>query len=85
MSSASAAFTTATYSSSISYVMPAAVKCGVDAMSTGPRTVILGNWVRIDLGTFLDRKLVDNTVIAFRLTTTNTLGFVLIRTSHGAV
>ncbi|MCW2301603.1 hypothetical protein M2251_006353 [Rhodococcus erythropolis] len=65
--------------------MPAAVKCGVDAVSTGLRTVILGNWVRIDLGTFLDRKLVDNTVIAFRLTTTNTLGFVLIRTSHGAV
>ncbi|GAB7519272.1 hypothetical protein TSUKUMMB_41530 [Rhodococcus sp. no. 34] len=83
MISASAAFTTATYSSSISYVMPAAVKCGVDAVSTGPRTVILGNWVRIDLGTFLDRKLVEKTVIAFRLTTTNTLGFALIRTSAG--
>ncbi|MDT9661573.1 hypothetical protein RTZ71_12730 [Rhodococcus qingshengii] len=37
----------------------------------------------IDLGTFLDRKLVEKTVIAFRITTTNTLGFALIRTSAG--
>ena len=44
--------------------MPAAVKCGVDAVSTGPTTVILGNWVRIDLGTFLDRKRVEKTVIS---------------------
>ncbi|MDZ7913555.1 MAG: hypothetical protein U5O16_17240 [Rhodococcus sp. (in: high G+C Gram-positive bacteria)] len=55
----------------------------MDAVSTGPRTVILGNWVRIDRGTFLERKLVENTVIAFRLTTTNTLGFALIGTSAG--
>ncbi|MES9566226.1 hypothetical protein [Rhodococcus baikonurensis] len=55
----------------------------MDAVSSGPRTVILGNWVRIDLGTFLERKLVENTVMGFRLTTTNTLGFALIRMSAG--